>query len=107
MKTLILTAALILGTFTFANAQTTDPVPPKDTTSMVMLAQNMDDGYVTVKVEQLSDKIQAAVKNNYPNYTVKAAAYNAEQKLAKITLVAKEGGSEKVVIFNEEGQEQK
>ena len=102
MKKVLLSIMLTVGAYTFTCAQ----APIVDENPTVTVAQE-DDGYKDVKLEDLSEKVQSAIKDNYSNYTVKSTSYNEEKKLAKVTFTSKEDQSEKIVILNEEGEELK
>ncbi len=66
-----------------------------------------DDGFKTVKLEELNTQVQAAIKGYDANYTIKSLTYNAEKSLTKVTLISKTDSKEKVVILNAEGKEVK
>jgi hypothetical protein len=66
-----------------------------------------DDGFVEVKLEELSPVVQAAVNALTQEYEVKALKYNAEKQLTKVVGTSKEDKSEKTFILNEKGEEVK
>ena len=66
-----------------------------------------DDGFVEVKLEDLSTAVQAAVNALTQEYDVKALKYNAEKQLTKVKLIKKEDKSKKTVYFDIEGKEVK
>lgn len=64
-----------------------------------------DDGFVTVKLEELNENVQAAVKALSETFEVAALQHNAEKGLTKVDLVNKEDQSTKTVYLNNEGAE--
>jgi hypothetical protein len=104
MKKLFLSIVMIIGFSVFCNAQTVPTVQTNQAGVKVSVAVSEEDGYQAVKMEELSQVVQDAIKNNYTDLTVKALAYNAEKKLTKVTFVTA-NGENKVVILNEEGKE--
>jgi hypothetical protein len=102
MKRFFLSAVMVVGFCVFCNAQTT---PTVQTGEKAVVTASTDGDYKEVKIEELSQIVQDAIKNNYTDLKVKTLAYDAEKKLTKVTFVTP-NGEEKVVILNEEGKEQ-
>lgn len=105
MKTIILSVALIFGSLTFVNAQTVteDSTTVKQEDPVVMIQASEE--WKEVSIETLGEKVQAAIKAYEAEYEVKLIMYNEASKQAKVTFAGKEDATEKVVIFNEEGEE--
>jgi hypothetical protein len=103
MKRFFLSAVMVVGFCVFCNAQTVQTVQSGEN---AVVAVSTDDDYKEVKMEELSQVVQDAIKNNYTDLKVKTLAYDAEKKLTKVTFEAP-NGEERVVILNEEGKEQK
>ncbi|HMM03460.1 MULTISPECIES: hypothetical protein [unclassified Dysgonomonas] len=101
MKLMMLAIAIVFGTSAFANVQSLSV----ENNAVVAVSQANDDGYVDVKLEDLNEKVQAAIQGYTESYNVTALAYNADKKLTKVTLSSKSDESIKVVILDDEGKE--
>ncbi len=73
--------------------------------SAEIFAAMQDDGFATVKFEDLNEKVQAAVRTLIDQYDINLLQYNAEKKITKVTATNKEDKSEKIVYFDDEGKE--
>ncbi len=104
MKKLILSAALIMATVSFAIAQLSiERVHPAGTEVTVIQQEE----WKQVELSALNEKQQAAVKAHEQTCDVKKIEYNASTHQAKVTLVTKADKSEKTVILDAEGKEVK
>lgn len=74
----------------------------ENTTSVVQV-QNND--YKDIKLEALNAQVQAAIKGYESTYTVKSLGYDEATKQTQVTLTAKDGSDEKVVILDDAGKE--
>ncbi|GAB6123705.1 hypothetical protein [Dysgonomonas termitidis] len=101
MKLMMLAIAIVFGTSAFANVQSSS----SENNATVAISQTNDDGYVEVKLEDLNEKVQAAIKGYTESYDVSALGYNADKKLTRVTLSSKADQSIKVVILDDEGKE--
>lgn len=64
-----------------------------------------DDGFVTIKFEELNENVQAAVRVIADKYDVTALTYNGEKKITKVIGTGKEDKSEKIFYLNDKGEE--
>lgn len=64
-----------------------------------------DDGFVEVKLEDLNEKVQAAINALMEMYDVNAIFYNAEKQITKVKVTSKEDQVEKEIYFDNEGAE--
>lgn len=104
MKTMMLAVALMMGVSAFAIEEM--PVLPERTMmTVVQVGQTTPDGFVPVKVEDLNEKVVAALKVYAETNDITALAYNAEKKLTKVSLTSKADGAQKVVVLDDEGKE--
>ncbi len=104
MKKIIFSIALIMsGLCFFVQAQDNVQGQVKEDTVSQTIVNQTDDGFKEIKLEELNEKVQAAIKTYENEYTVKALAYNVEKKQTKVTLLSKTDQSEKVVLLNEDG----
>ncbi len=99
MKKVLVAVALMMSVG--LGAQAAQLYTPVD----VEMAQANEDVYKEVKLADLNEKVQATISSFTEAYEVKSLGYNEEKKETKVTLTAKDGGSEKVVLLNEEGKE--
>jgi len=104
MKKLMLSVALMAGVCGFANANTTEEVYNVEITETTVTCAQQD-GFVAVKLEDLNENVQKAIKTYSETNTVKELAYSADKKQTKVTLVSNSDKSEKVVVLNDDGQE--
>lgn len=95
--------ALVCGAFGLANANanTIDSV----IVDVVNVSALQDDGFKPVKFDELSEPIQKAISELNDEYALKSLAWNSEKQQAKVVLVSNESGTEKVIIFDNEGKE--
>jgi len=101
MKKIILFAILLAGGITFASAQSTSE-PQTVATEQVAAT----DGYKEVALTDLSDVIQAAVKDLAGDtFDVKKVEFNEEKGLTRVTFTNKADASEKVTILDKDGKE--
>lgn len=105
MKKIIVAIALMMGVFGLVetNANAMNAIVCADSSVMSM----QDDGFVSVKLEELPEPVQAAIGKMGENYTIKSLAWNAEKGQAKVIFVSNENGSQVVVLFDKDGYEVK
>ncbi len=101
IKTMMLAIAIVFGTSAFASVQSSI----NEGNAVPAINQSTDDGYKDVKIEELNEKVQAAIQGYAELYDLAALSYNADKKLTKVTLSSKEDQSLKVVILDDEGKE--
>lgn len=64
-----------------------------------------DEGFVEVRLEDLNEKVQAAVNALTEAYEIGAVKYNAEAQITKVKATSKEDQSERTFFFDNEGVE--
>ncbi len=105
IQLMLFSAAMVLGTSAYAGNVTS---VENDTVKVAVTQTTGDeDVYVDVKLEDLNEAVQTAIKGFMEDYDVKTLGYNTEKQLTKVTLSAKADQAEKIVILNDEGEEQK
>lgn len=107
MKKVIFTIALLASMITMSNVQGMNAMDFQPVATIITGDITGDDGFVKVKLEELSPAVQAAVNALSKEYDVKALKYNAEKQLTKVIGTSKEDKSEKTFILNEKGKEVK
>ncbi len=105
MKKIIVAIALMVGVFGLVetNANAMNAIVCADSSVMSM----QDDGFVSVKLEELPESVQTAIVKMGETYTIKSLAWNAEKEQTKVVAISKENGSESVVILDKDGNEVK
>ena len=105
MKKILVATALFMGVFGLVetNANVMNTMECADSSCWSM----QDDGFVAVKLEELSEPVQAAISKQNESNSIKSLAWNAETEQAKVVFVSNENDSEIVVIFDKEGNEVK
>lgn len=101
MKKIILSIALIAGVFTTTAVQASTQVIEKP----IIEITSDDDGFVNIKFEELSEKVQEAVRALVQNYDLNALKFNTEKQLTKVEATKKEDQTQKVFYFDAEGNE--
>ena len=71
----------------------------------VFPAQQQDNGYATIKFDDLNEKVQHAVRSLIESHDINSLQYNADKKITKVTATNKEDQSVKTVYFDDEGKE--
>jgi ABC-type glycerol-3-phosphate transport system substrate-binding protein len=105
MKKVILLVALITGTIAAANAATALETNTKVT---IETATTDNDGYKEVKLDELSQVVQASIKALAgETYVISKVEYSAELELVRATLTSKEDQQVKVVLIDKNGKEVK
>ena len=66
---------------------------------------NDDNGFVEVKLEDLNEKVQAAINALKETYDVELIKYNAEKQVTKVKVVNKADQTKKKIYFDNEGAE--
>jgi Skp family chaperone for outer membrane proteins len=104
MKKVVLTATMILSLIILANAK---PLVQNSTTvnQETIAVVVTQDEWKEVKLEDLNEKVQAAIKTLQKSNDVKSIVYNEASKQTKVAVISKVDSSEKEVIFNDEGEE--
>jgi len=100
MKTLVVAIALMMvgSAATFAMG-----VQESDSIQTEVIAPE-EGTYKEVVLADLNENVQATINSLSEASPVKSLEYNADKKLTKVTLVAKEGENESVVILDDEGK---
>ncbi|MDO5665234.1 MAG: hypothetical protein Q4G63_08270 [Bacteroidia bacterium] len=68
------------------------------------ISQN-DDGFIEVKLEDLNEKVQAAINALKEAYDIEAIELNAEKQITKVKVVSKVDQTKKKIYFDNEGEE--
>jgi alpha-galactosidase len=105
MKKVILSVALILGIVGATNARIQDQGQVQQDRTTVISTQSQDDGFKDVKLEDLNEKVQAAISVVAENYTIDVLQYNAEKQITKVEATKKDDQSKKTFYFDAEGTE--
>ena len=100
MKKMIFAALFVAGTCLFTEAKAT--ITAIET---IQFTVSQNEGFVEVKLEDLNEKVQAAVNGNLEAYNLKVLTYDVEKKQTKATLESKADQSEKVLLLDDEGKE--
>lgn len=101
MKKVILSVAIIAGMLIATNIQKVQAIQEQPSVTMIQ----GDDGFVDVKLEDLSEVVQVSINAFAQEYDIKALKYNAEKQLTKVKLIKKDDQSLKVVYLDAEGKE--
>lgn len=101
MKKIILSIALVAGLGAMTNVSAMNI--SDNSTGIVSVLQ--DDGFVDVKFEELSEPVQAVVREIYKTYDLNALQYNAEKQITKIKATKKDDQSKKEFFLDAEGKE--
>jgi len=107
MKKVIFTIALLASMIAMSNVQEMNAMDLQPAATIITGDITGDDGFVEVKLEELSPAVQAAVNALTQEYDVKALKYNAEKQLTKVKLIKKDDQSKKTLFFDAEGKEVK
>lgn len=83
--------------------ETEQELPSPD--SFNFTAAQGDDGFVEVKLEELNEKVQAAVNALKETYDIDAIKYNAEKQVTKVKVTSKADQSKNKFYFDNEGVE--
>ncbi|MCD7901402.1 MAG: hypothetical protein LUH22_16520 [Bacteroides sp.] len=103
MKKLLFAVAVLMSAGTATFAQSNDSIPQQENQSII--AQVAESTYKEVKLEDLNEKLQAAINGYNESYTLKKIEYNEGEKLVRVTMEDKSTKVEKVITLNEEGKE--
>lgn len=71
----------------------------------ISMFTQQDDGFVTVKLEELNENVQNAISALNQNYEVDSLKFNAEKQLTQVQVTGKEDQSVKTIYFNQQGEE--
>ena len=71
----------------------------------ISISMQDDDGFVTIKLEDLNENVQKAVLALTQNYELDSLKYNSQKQVTKVEATSKEGQATKVVYFDNEGKE--
>ena len=64
-----------------------------------------DDGFVEIKLEELNEKVQAAINGLKETYEIDALKYNADKQITQVEATHKEDESKKTIYLDNEGAE--
>ena len=64
-----------------------------------------DDGFVEVKLEDLNEKVQEAVRTISETYELNSLQYNAEKQITKVEATKKDDQSKKTFYLDKDGVE--
>lgn len=103
MKKVILSVTLVASMIAMTNVQDVNAMNEQPAATII----TGDDGFVDVKLEDLSPAVQDSVNALTLEYDVEALKYNAEKQLTKVKLIKKDDQSKKTVYFDAEGKEVK
>lgn len=105
MKKVILSVALIFGIIGATQAQNQNNGQIQQDQTTVISNQSQDNGFKDVKLEELNEKVQAAIQALAESYQVNAIQYNEEKQITKIEATKKDDQSKKTFYFDAEGKE--
>jgi hypothetical protein len=80
MKKLILSAAIILGSFTAFAQQATNPTSTESTAQTAQTASTTQEEYTEAKLEEVPAAVTAAIKKLFPDATLDKAFINANKE---------------------------
>jgi len=103
MKKVILTITLVASMIAMSQVEEVNAMNEQPAVTMI----TGDDGFVDVKLEDLSPAVQDSINALTLEYDVEALKYNAEKQLTKVKLIKKDDQSKKTVYFDAEGKEVK
>jgi len=105
MKKVILSVALMLGILgaTQAQSQNKDQIRQDQTT--VISHQSQDNGFKDVKLEELNEKVQAAIRALAESYEINSLQFNEAKQITKVEATKKDDQSKKTFYFDVEGNE--
>lgn len=86
-------------------SETIEQQVPSAGLAEVMQDNRQDDGFATVKFEDLNEKVQAAIRTFTESYDLASLKYNQDKKITEVKGNSKEDQSEKVLYLNDEGKE--
>ena len=66
---------------------------------------NQNDGFVEVKLEDLNENVQSAIREIGNTYDISTITYSSDQKITKVKSKSKADQTEKVFKFDDEGKE--
>ena len=66
---------------------------------------NQNDGFVEVKLEDLNENVQSAIREIGNTYDISTITYSSDQKITKVKSKNKADQTEKVFKFDDEGKE--
>lgn len=102
MKKIILSLALIAGMTAMTNLQRLNA---SNQIQSEVAVQQDEDGFVEVKLENLTPEVQEVVKSLLADNDLKHLKYNAEKQLTKVILTSKDNQTEKIVLLDAEAKE--
>lgn len=105
MKKLLIAVAILMGVGTMSYANSADSISVQPESELVAMV--LQDTYKEVKLEELSEKVQATIKGYEGVYTIKKLEYNETKKQTQVTLEDNGTKAAKVVVLDEEGKEVK
>ncbi len=104
MKQMILTAALVMGVFSFTGVQLN---AENNNSNVNIITENIisQDDFKDVKAEDLSAVIQEKLKVYAESNEIKALAYSAQLDLVRVNLISLSDKTESIVYLDKEGKE--
>ena len=105
MKKVILSVALILGIIGATQAQNQNNGQIQQDQTTVISNQSQDNGFKDVKLEELNEKVQAAIRALAESYEIDSLQFNEAKQITKVEATKKDDQSKKTFYFDVEGNE--
>ncbi|HOV71897.1 MAG TPA: hypothetical protein PLO31_06785 [Dysgonamonadaceae bacterium] len=105
MKKVILSVALMLGIIGATQAQSQNKGQIRQDQTTVITHQSQDNGFKDVKLEELNEKVQAAIRALAESYEIDSLQFNEAKQITKVEATKKDDQSKKTFYFDVEGNE--
>lgn len=105
MKKVILSVALMLGIIGATQAQSQNKGQIRQDQTTVITHQSQDNGFKDVKLEELNEKVQAAIRTLAESYEIDSLQFNEAKQITKVEATKKDDQSKKTFYFDVEGNE--
>jgi KaiC/GvpD/RAD55 family RecA-like ATPase len=105
MKKVILSVALMLGIIGATQAQSQNKGQIRQEQTTVITHQSQDNGFKDVKLEELNEKVQAAIRALAESYEIDSLQFNEAKQITKVEATKKDDQSKKTFYFDVEGNE--
>lgn len=105
MKKVILSVALMLGIIGATQAQSQNKGQIRQEQTTVITHQSQDNGFKDVKLEELNEKVQAAIRTLAESYEIDSLQFNEAKQITKVEATKKDDQSKKTFYFDVEGNE--
>jgi hypothetical protein len=105
MKKVILSVVFILGILGAAQAQSQNKDQIRQDQTTVISHQSQDNGFKDVKLEELNEKVQAAIRALAESYEINSLQFNEAKQITKVEAIKKDDQSKKTFYFDVEGNE--